>query len=427
MEHGRCPRSAPARAGCSAPPWSCRSRISPTSASVSPRRMVKLTRRPPRAPGPTDAAQQPLADREELAQPAHLQDGVVDHGAPPCRKQRTWRAAHRAPSGGRGVRHGSPIDLAAARMIGAARRPGPGMRDRSGDGRQPRARLGQHGRDRAQQRPRVGVLRRGEDVRRPARIRRRGRDTSPPRRCAISAITPMSWVIRMIARPRLACNSRSRSRICACVVTSSAVVGSSAIRMRGSHASAMAIITRWRRPPESWNGYSSTRRAGCGTPTMSSSSIARARAARRSSVHVQPDRLDDLVADGVGLAERGHRLLEHQRDLAAADGAVARRCRAPAWPGRPPRPSGVRSRISPATTRPGRSTMPQHAARGDALAAAAFADDAERAALEHVEIEPVDRPDDALGREELRLQLAHREQCLSHRDPPRRAAHRRGS
>ncbi len=41
-----------------------------------------------------------------------------------------------------------------------------------------------------------------------------------------------------------------RSRICAWIVTSSAVVGSSAIRMLGEHDSARAIITRWRMPPE---------------------------------------------------------------------------------------------------------------------------------------------------------------------------------
>jgi len=51
------------------------------------------------------------------------------------------------------------------------------------------------------------------------------------------------------------CRSRSRSRICAWMVTSSAVVGSSAISSSGSQASAMAIIdalASW--PPESWNG-----------------------------------------------------------------------------------------------------------------------------------------------------------------------------
>ena len=37
-------------------------------------------------------------------------------------------------------------------------------------------------------------------------------------------------------------------------VTSRAVVGSSAMRMSGPLASAMAIITRWRWPPESWWG-----------------------------------------------------------------------------------------------------------------------------------------------------------------------------
>ncbi len=38
--------------------------------------------------------------------------------------------------------------------------------------------------------------------------------------------------------------------ICACTVTSSAVVGSSAISSRGDNASAIAIITRCRMPPE---------------------------------------------------------------------------------------------------------------------------------------------------------------------------------
>ncbi len=44
------------------------------------------------------------------------------------------------------------------------------------------------------------------------------------------------------------------SRICAWMVTSSAVVGSSAMRMSGSQVSAMAIMTRWRMPPENWCG-----------------------------------------------------------------------------------------------------------------------------------------------------------------------------
>ena len=42
--------------------------------------------------------------------------------------------------------------------------------------------------------------------------------------------------------------------ICAWIDTSSAVVGSSAISKRGSAASASAITTRWRMPPENWCG-----------------------------------------------------------------------------------------------------------------------------------------------------------------------------
>ena len=45
------------------------------------------------------------------------------------------------------------------------------------------------------------------------------------------------------------------SRICACKVTSSAVVGSSAISSFGCNAQAIAITTRWRWPPESSCGY----------------------------------------------------------------------------------------------------------------------------------------------------------------------------
>ena len=50
------------------------------------------------------------------------------------------------------------------------------------------------------------------------------------------------------------CRSRIRSRICACTVTSSAVVGSSAMSSCGSQDIAIAIITRCRMPPENWWG-----------------------------------------------------------------------------------------------------------------------------------------------------------------------------
>jgi hypothetical protein len=70
-------------------------------------------------------------------------------------------------------------------------------------------------------------------------------------RCAVSATTPMSWVISTSAMPRSRCSDINRSRICFWIVTSSAVVGSSAINSSGLQAIAMAIITRWFMPPES--------------------------------------------------------------------------------------------------------------------------------------------------------------------------------
>ena len=58
----------------------------------------------------------------------------------------------------------------------------------------------------------------------------------------------------MTAESNSSCRSRMRSRICAWTVTSSAVVGSSAISSSGSQEIAIAIITRWRMPPENWCG-----------------------------------------------------------------------------------------------------------------------------------------------------------------------------
>ena len=61
-------------------------------------------------------------------------------------------------------------------------------------------------------------------------------------------------VTKIIAMPDWRCSSRISSRIWICTVTSSAVVGSSASSSRGPQASAIAIITRCRIPPESWCG-----------------------------------------------------------------------------------------------------------------------------------------------------------------------------
>ncbi len=64
-----------------------------------------------------------------------------------------------------------------------------------------------------------------------------------------------------------------------CVVTSRAVVGSSAMSTAGREDMAIAIMTRCRIPPENSCGYWPRRSSGSGTPTSVSSSTARARAA----------------------------------------------------------------------------------------------------------------------------------------------------
>ena len=100
---------------------------------------------------------------------------------------------------------------------------------------------------------------------------------------AMSATTPRSCVIRITDELKSSFSLSISSMICAWIVTSSAVVGSSAIRMAGLHDSAIAIIARCRIPPENWCGKSSTRDSGFGIPTCFSSSTARRRALRLST------------------------------------------------------------------------------------------------------------------------------------------------
>ena len=88
-------------------------------------------------------------------------------------------------------------------------------------------------------------------------------------------------MISRIARPSSRLSVASSRRICACTVTSSAVVGSSATSSSGSHISAIAIMTRWRKPPESWCGNWPSRISGAVMPTRPISSTARSSAAAR--------------------------------------------------------------------------------------------------------------------------------------------------
>ena len=92
---------------------------------------------------------------------------------------------------------------------------------------------------------------------------------------ATPAITPRSWVMKMTAAPVSRWALRSTSSTWAWIVTSSAVVGSSAMITSGSLAMAMAIITRWRMPPENSCGKDFRRSSGSGMPTRFMSSMER--------------------------------------------------------------------------------------------------------------------------------------------------------
>ncbi len=155
--------------------------------------------------------------------------------------------------------------------------------------------------------------------------------------------------MRTIAMPVSACNSRSRSRICACTVTSSAVVGSSAIKSRGRQASAMAIITRWRIPPESWCGYSSKRRSGEGMRTRRRAAMAAARIALSEAVRSWARMASTIWAPALctGLSE----VMGSWKIIATCDPRTSRM--ADKASGRRSRPS---SSTRPAATRPGGGT-----------------------------------------------------------------------
>ena len=119
------------------------------------------------------------------------------------------------------------------------------------------------------------------------------------------------------ALPSSATSRSMRASIRACTVTSSAVVGSSQMSTAGSHASAMASITRWRCPPESWCGYERRVDAGSGSSTRASSSSARSSASRATQIAVQAEGLGHLAPDAHERVEGRHRLLEHHRQPVA--------------------------------------------------------------------------------------------------------------
>ena len=98
-------------------------------------------------------------------------------------------------------------------------------------------------------------------------------------RSARSAARARSWVMSTTAAPTSAASSAIWSRTSRCTVTSSAEVGSSASSTSGRQASAIAMSTRWRIPPENSCGYWSKRASASAMPARVSSATASVRAA----------------------------------------------------------------------------------------------------------------------------------------------------
>ena len=203
-------------------------------------------------------------------------------------------------------------------------------------------------------------------------------------------------MIRMIAVPVCSRRLRIRSRIWAWIVTSSAVVGSSAISSSGSQARAIAIITRWAMPPDISCGNAFSRRSGSGMPTIRSSSRARPRAGPRFMFAVDLEDLADLAADVPDRVQRRLRLLEDHADPVAAELAHL---------------VGLELEQVPAVEQdlarldlPGLADEAHDRERGHALAAARLADEAHDLAAVDVEVDPVDGPDDAVAGVERRPQ-----------------------
>ena len=135
------------------------------------------------------------------------------------------------------------------------------------------------------------------------------------------AMTPMSWVMSIVAMPYCSRRWSRTSRIWAWIVTSSAVVGSSAIRSFGSQTSAIAIMTRCRRPPDSWKGILVQPILGIGH-LHHLQDLERPRPALGSrTTLVDLEALGDLLADLRHGVQRRHGVLGDQRDRVAPHAA----------------------------------------------------------------------------------------------------------
>src|SRR6266542_2502704 len=213
----------------------------------------------------------------------------------------------------------------------------------------------------------------------------------------VSATTPRSWVMSSSAVPVRSWMTLMSSRIWRWMVTSRAVVGSSAMSSFGWHESAMAIMTRWRMPPDNSWGYWAMRRSGAGTPTSRRDWVAISRASlsptswcsRTASMIWSP-----TVSTGFRLVIGSWKIIaiSPPRTLRVSNTEMRK----------------VRGGEPDLATDdlPGRLVDEAHdRQRGDALAAARFAHQGEPPTALDLEVDPVDRLDRAVHDVEVGTQV----------------------
>ena len=182
--------------------------------------------------------------------------------------------------------------------------------------------------------------------------------------------------------PKFSRRSARMLRICASTMTSSEVVGSSAIRSFGRSTRASAIMIRCRIPPENSCGYWRNRVGGMPIPPSVSSERRRIGAVVELRL-VLLEGLAEVVLDAHERVQPRHRLLEDEPEVG------------PAEPAQLPCPRGRRGSLPPYSTSPSDTApsgrRPDDAAAERRLPAPGLPDEPEHLAGLDLERDPVDR------------------------------------
>ena len=178
--------------------------------------------------------------------------------------------------------------------------------------------LGARARQRARAAPRCRDALGGRRCRGSRRARRSGPHTSTATRSTSRATTPRSWVTQTTAIPVSACSVSTRSRICCWIVTSSAVVGSSAISTRGEVESAHRDHHPLQHPARELVRIGALDPLGVGQPDLAEHLAGAGGRVRRRRRRAPRSVSSICERDPEQRVERAHRILVDHRDLAAA-------------------------------------------------------------------------------------------------------------